>query len=255
MKKHESGSAHVVIIAVLVIGLIGALGILFWQNIINKPSDATTTDGIGKATSSPAPSPSTKAYCTDIEKLCLNYPLDWKVTAQKVDNQTDGLAERIVVSNKAGEAWLRLETGMGGLGGTCDSSDGSYSKILKTYTTKVAGTYLVSEATKAYFVDTAYAVGWVMYNGTTKRWTMDMELNNSKAAETIGKVDSCALGLGVLNGKNAKAEGSDTAGSVAFKYYTGKDDTTYASEAEATKALGSADALAAYTILQSAHYE
>ena len=49
MQKSESGSAHVIIIAVLAVVLIGALGFIFWQNFIQaKPSDnvASTTTGI-----------------------------------------------------------------------------------------------------------------------------------------------------------------------------------------------------------------
>ncbi len=281
MNKNQSGSAHVIIIAILAVALIGALGFLFWQNFINKspeaekiltyaqcakaegsviqesyPETCVTKDGQRftnseqKVTDLPL-----KNYCSPLEKICFDYPSDWTVKPEQVNNDTDGVAERIVVADQTGKSWLRLETGMGGLGGMCSNEDKSYSKILKTHTTKIAGNYLVNEVAKDYMVDTAYSLSWITYNGTTKNWTADMELNNSKTAQAVGKVDPCDIGLGVINGKNAKASGSSTAGAVAFKYYTGSNtDTTYSTEAAATAALATPEAVKAYTILESAHY-
>jgi hypothetical protein len=40
----QKGSAHVVIIVILVIALLGTLGFVFWQNFINKKSAEVTSD-------------------------------------------------------------------------------------------------------------------------------------------------------------------------------------------------------------------
>lgn len=255
MRSSESGSAHIIIIAVLAVALVGAVGTLFWQNVINKPAQTVKTPLFARSPSV-SPSPMTKKYCAPVEKLCFDYPSDWTATSKTVDGDTDGMMEQVVVSDQTGAPWLRLETGMGGLGGMCANDDGSYSKILKTHTTSIQGAYLVNEVAKDYVTDTAYALGWIVYSGTNKNWTIDMELNNSKTAQTIGKVDPCDIGMGVLNGKNAKASGSDTAGGVAFTYFTGKDtEQTYPTEAAASAALATAEAVKAYDILQSARYE
>jgi hypothetical protein len=281
MNKHQSGSTHVVIIVALAVVLVGALGFLFWQNFINKPpvtENISTYAECAKAegsviqesypetcvtkggqrftnTTQAASIAPLKNYCSPVEKLCFDYPNDWTVKSEVVDGDTDGVAERIVVSDQTGKSWLRLQTGMGGLGGMCSNEDKSYSNILKTHTTKVTGSYLVNQVAKDYMVDTAYALSWITYSGTNKNWTIDMELNNSKTAQAVGKVDPCDIGLGVINGKNAKASGSTTAGAVAFKYYTGKDaDTTYSTEAAATAALATPEATKAYTIVESARY-
>lgn len=41
--KTQKGSAHVVIVIVLVVALLGALGFIFWQNFV-KPDEATKTE-------------------------------------------------------------------------------------------------------------------------------------------------------------------------------------------------------------------
>lgn len=43
MRKNELGSAHIVVVGVLVVALIGALGFIFWQNIIQKKDDTQTS--------------------------------------------------------------------------------------------------------------------------------------------------------------------------------------------------------------------
>jgi hypothetical protein len=46
-KARERGSiAHVVIIVVLVLGLLGALGFIFWQNFVDKSTPSSTTGSI-----------------------------------------------------------------------------------------------------------------------------------------------------------------------------------------------------------------
>ena len=283
MQKGQSGSAHVIIIAILTVVLVGALGVLLWQNVINKPAATVnsyaecvksagsmlqesypevcvTSDG--KRFTNPeqkvaeVDKVTTKTYCAPLEKLCFDYPSDWTV---KADDMTDkeGIAEHVVVSDEAGQAWLLLQTGMSGLGGACGNEDNSYTKILQTHTTAVTGNYLVSEATQDFMTDTAYAVSWVTYNGTSKQWTADMELNNTKIVQGIGKIDPCAMGVGVINGKNALWSSAATSpGALEFKYYTGADtDATYGTETAAAAVLNSASAKKAYAILQSAYYK
>jgi hypothetical protein len=42
----KGSSAHIVIIIVLVVALLGALGFVFWQNFVNKPATTSTTDSL-----------------------------------------------------------------------------------------------------------------------------------------------------------------------------------------------------------------
>lgn len=48
--KSETGSAHVIILGVLVVTLIGALGFVFWNNFMKKDAPATKKETTSKAT-------------------------------------------------------------------------------------------------------------------------------------------------------------------------------------------------------------
>ncbi|GEM_PF-2409061 len=269
MRRTVSGSAHVLIIGVVAVALIAVLGYVFWSNVVNKKvvaeaasyaecvkatgskiqttyPEVCVTAG-GKSFTNPdqkvaaSDKPAAKSFCAPLEKLCFDYPDDWVVTAQKVDAETDGVMERFVISDASGRAWLKLDTGMTGVGGACGNDDNSRVKILKTHSTAI---------------DTAYAAGWAAYNGTAKNWTINMQLTTAEAAQKIGELDPCDVGLGILNGKNAKADGIPSPGALAFRYAMSVGDApTYTSEAAASEALSSADAVKAYDILQSAHYK
>lgn len=42
--RNQTGNAHVVIIIILVVALVGALGFVFWQNFMNKSATNTTAE-------------------------------------------------------------------------------------------------------------------------------------------------------------------------------------------------------------------
>ncbi len=255
MKRSESGSAHVVIITILAVALVGALGTLFWQNVINKPKD-NEAKVVVSTSPTPSQAPSTKTYCAPIEKLCFDYPSTWKVSSEAVDAETDGIVESIRVSDDKGQPWLHLETGLTGVGGTCGDVGDSYTKVLSTHTTAVTGSYLVTKNTEQWYDSTAYAVKLAAYDGNQKNWTISMGLNTAKAVQSIGKINPCDVGLGIVNGKNAKAEGMSSPGPFVFRYDTGSDTAkTYASEAKAAAALSTDGATKAFAVLQSARYE
>lgn len=255
MSKSESGSVHVVIITILAIALVGAVGTLFWQNVINKPKDSETK--VATSTSpTPSPTPSTKTYCAPVEKLCFDYPSAWKVSTESVDAESDGMTESVRIADEKGQSWLHLQTGLTGVGGACGNDDNSYTKVFSTHSTAIEGSYLVTEGTAQWNSDTVYAASWMTYSGTLKNWTIRMELNTAKAVQSIAKIDPCDVGLGVINGKNAKAESMSSPGPFVFKYDAGANtNKTYANEAEATAALSTADAKKAFAILQSTRYE
>lgn len=250
MKKSETGSAHVIVIGVLIVALIGALGFIFWQNIINKPTQSTTAT----TTQSVSPSPSvaaSKSFCAPLEKLCFDYPSNWSVKTDDISDESGALAEQFTISDNQGKPWLRLQTGMTGIGGACGGDDGSYTKVLKTHTTGIT-----ESSTKT----AVYAVSFLQYNAgltdTKKFWTVNMALNDSKASQNVGKIGLCDLGINIITGRNAKTPDASGVGAVGFGYYIGSANAdSYASEAEASAALTSDSASKAYAILQSAHYE
>ena len=243
-RSNQSGGIYLITTLLIVVILLGGLGFLFWQNFINKPvvtvnnyvaciksagssvqesypEVCVTSDG--KRFTNPdqkvtqPTTAATKSFCTPIEKLCFDYPEDWNVKSESVNQENNGVTERFVINDDTGKPWLRLQTGMSGVGGACGNEDGSYIKVLKTHTSGVSGKYLVVEGTEQYYDDTAYAVGLISYNGTSKKWSIDMKLNNSKATHSIGKIDVCDAGFGVLSGRNAKIDtASSSIGALSF---------------------------------------
>jgi hypothetical protein len=194
----------------------------------------------------------TKNYCTPSEKLCFDYPSDWAVKATQFDPQQEGKSEEVAISDQTGKKWLNLQAGLTGVGGTCGEEPGSLTKILKTYTTKVQGSYLVSEASKEYVQSTAYAVSFISFNG--EKWSQTFELNNSKTVTKPGTIGMCDTGLAVINGKNADS-GLGDGKHGAFSFTNHFSDDTYDTEATATAASETPEATKAYEILRSVHYE
>lgn len=54
--KSQSGSAHLIIIIILVVALLGALGFVFWQNFVDKAADSATTNTSDTTTTNAATS-------------------------------------------------------------------------------------------------------------------------------------------------------------------------------------------------------
>jgi hypothetical protein len=123
MQKSESGSAHVIIIAILSVALIGAVGILFWQNFINKPTEKASTDTamVAKADSKQAVSESPQATANNPNEgyLVLN---DWGVRFKP----TSSVKISYELKNDGhwnGDYWFTTDT-LKNLGGYCDVDGG-----------------------------------------------------------------------------------------------------------------------------------
>ncbi len=283
---HEYGAAHVVMIGVIAAAVIGGIAFLFWQNFVNKgyvanpssyaecvkaegsvvqesyPEKCVAKNGtsfVNPAQLADAPKVAAlKEFCAPQEKICFSYPEDWTVKSVAVTQETYGTQERFIVSDTSGKPWLKLDTGMGSVGGACGNEDGSFAKVIRTHTTGVSGNYLVNEGTEQYVGGTAYAVSLARYDAAAKNWSVDMLLNLAKATQTVGKIDVCDVGIGILSGKNAKADPSfEGYGALSFRYYANDNaqGLTYESEAKAMAVLDSKEATQAFAVLQSAHYK
>jgi cytoskeletal protein RodZ len=52
--RNQQGSAHLIIIIALVVVVLGALGVIFWQNFMNKPVDTETVSTSSDSNTSPS---------------------------------------------------------------------------------------------------------------------------------------------------------------------------------------------------------
>jgi len=120
MKTHttQRGSAHAIVIILLVLALSGTLGFVFYQNFIGKKDEA------------PKPAQTAKVETTKVERIAFNstiyafdYPKDWTVEATPVPGSTNG-ATVTKVYNPEKTVQATLNVSSGGIGGSCDVNDG-----------------------------------------------------------------------------------------------------------------------------------
>jgi hypothetical protein len=87
----QQGSAHVIVVGVLVVALLGALGFIFWQNFLQDDQDedqAKTT--VAKTDDRNAPVATENVNIYENDSYSFNYPVEnWNVS--EVEAQTDAM--------------------------------------------------------------------------------------------------------------------------------------------------------------------
>jgi hypothetical protein len=276
VRQRQSG--HVVlIVAVVIIALVvlGLLGWVFWQNFNSAggskitnfeqckaaagskiletyPEQCMTSDG--RSFTAPLVEPdtvSTKTYCSVAEKLCFEYPEDWKIasvaqTAQEPGAKTDSLT----VTSPSGDLSLFLQTGIGGLGGTCSDEDKISVKILApTPVTAMTG------------YESDYSLGVlqvarVVYPSEGK-YIAALYLTGAPEYSTEGTIQACGVGFSMfMDGKNSRLS-SDYEGAGAFRFgYDGNSGgARFGSEKDATDAFDNDSYKQGAALLSSLRYE
>ena len=83
--QRQTGSAHVVIIIILVITVLGLLGFVFWQNFLNKES-LVNNSGDNTPTATPVesndPYKGWKLYESNRDGYSIKYPSNWFLAAE-----------------------------------------------------------------------------------------------------------------------------------------------------------------------------
>lgn len=74
-KQKQNGSAHVVIIVILVIALVGTLGFVFWQNSVNKKDSVDNAAQTDNSTEKSTPEIITKTFT--IDSVTFDTPKSW----------------------------------------------------------------------------------------------------------------------------------------------------------------------------------
>jgi len=130
----QTGSAHIIVIILLIIALFAALGVVFYQNFVIKKADNSRAD-----TSSSVPLSTTKtariAFNSTI--YALDYPEKWTVKSDPLDNS--GTSTTFTSPDQKVQAAFTISGG--GVGGSCDVNDGlkvSYYKVYPEAVTKLS---------------------------------------------------------------------------------------------------------------------
>jgi len=119
-KNKSTGSAHVIIIVCLVVALLGTLGMVFYQNFIQKKSTNTTTQISQTAsTSSSGTTVSLGQFTSHKYLIRFTYPIAWSVNELVREDQSDWYSSVVTIKDDKGVTVAQLGTG-GQFGGACD---------------------------------------------------------------------------------------------------------------------------------------
>lgn len=144
MKKYQSGfSAVEVVMMVVIIVLLGAVGWLFWDKIVNKPAGETAASAASTKSPSPSPTVSTKTYTAKGINVAFDYPSTWELSEAsdysfKSDSPIDA---HKTVTSPSGFSLVFSTISSSGFGGTgpCPTVTG-----FKNYgESKLSGAYAV----------------------------------------------------------------------------------------------------------------
>ena len=254
---YESGSAHAVIVLLVVVGLIAGLVFTFVQRANQQPS-----------TSTPAPTQSvgepdeTKEYCLKNEELCFVYPSNWSVQASSVDNDMsvakNDMRDEVTIIDDARNPILYLSSGLTQLEADCDPEDEPMVTIIDAKPVKITGDYLIAAGAESRMVRTVHAVRY--YKPVDKgddKFEIGMTLTNRTALTKPGSVNVCDFGLNTIKGRliadDAASELSFS--SNPFQSRRDKERATYSSAATASDALKSDRMNRAFEIMQSVSYK
>lgn len=170
MKRNsESGSLHVIVIAVLFVALMATLGIVFYQNFIAKKSDDKPQQTTQTTVKPDDITTARVAFNSDI--YALDYPSGWKAATAKVaDSAMGGSTAKITSRDGRTEVVLTVSEIVPDT--TCSTNDGlnltSYN-VGATTPNKLAGVplYLVEALTDNTGGGYQYAIGLTPDSGDT----------------------------------------------------------------------------------------
>lgn|GEM_PF-1148188 len=182
-QKNQQGSAHVIVIAILVLALLGTLGFIFWQNFM-KPSSDLKIEDINNSSEIVDESNELTQIAEDQTfgtNLAIKYPRDWIVTHASSTKNGMGLDNSILTSSDGGVK-INFSVGVGGVGGFCAPNESIISFIDTDTIPKYSNAIFVSAVTKI-----SSANEYTYYMGISNN-------NDQKKTLTIGD-DSCPISL------------------------------------------------------------
>lgn len=134
----QTGSAHVVIIVILVVALLGTLGFVFWQNFIAR--DGKTEQAAQTSTQKEVSKEVTyKTYQTDTHPISFKYSDKWSLENPMADNQYEQFRRSIDVKTDKGDV-VTFSVGGQGIGGTCGGDNISKYSVIEVVPTSLKAT-------------------------------------------------------------------------------------------------------------------
>lgn len=138
-KQSQSGSAHLIIILVLLLALVGSLGFVFYQNFIAKNTQNQVQQSVENIAKY-------KTFKDDKYNISFQYPDKWTLGQIKASDTERPYSNRSMdVKNENGETVATLVLGVGGLGGYCETdADTSSYNVIESETSSIITTKKVA---------------------------------------------------------------------------------------------------------------
>ncbi len=260
----QTGSAHVLIVILIVVALIGGLGWVYYDNFIaRKPAETASTPVASKGDGQAGVV--TSEYCLDEAKLCFNYPASWSIettTAKREVPTDDGKtvpyqSKSAIVLTGSGEKMLYLETGIGQIGGAClpEEQEGNSIEVLEA--TALDLKVDVYEASREYQSANLYAVKVVWKEDG--KYTPEILLTQKKSLQKVAVLGICDGMYASVFGQKYNPIPGYSQMQFASSSFENADGTrgseSYATRESAINELNSADVKEAWKTLTSAHYK
>lgn len=240
---YEKGDVMAVVFAVLVVLLMTALGIIFYQNIVVKKTD-TTSQPSGIDTSKQQTATADVAFLSDIYKM--DHPSNWEAVAKKpqADDKVQESSLTITSPDKTIQVVFRIFEG--GIGWSCDPEDGLKLRHYTVHTQSVKGLtksplYLV-EAMSDY-KDGGY------------RYDIGLAPDGGMTHASIGDSHCTVMNLGTLTDIGLGGTAVNAVAKIDFPKLSHVKDSKVASMDEIKDILSTDDYKTAVTILESIRKE
>jgi hypothetical protein len=186
-QKSQAGFAHLIIVIVLAVGLVGALGFIYWQNFINKDnatSQQKSKDSADKVSDANKTTEKIVVLSDSVsenvtgEGLTVNYPAAWKVnstTSLNPDQTTSNTT--IKITSPSGGITITLWANISGVGGTCGVEPGD------SYTITTLDTYNLNQYS-----------GYTLYSGKTLLKSGESSQRNGFFSGVLQNTDKVKVG-------------------------------------------------------------
>lgn len=280
----QRGSAHLAIIIIVVVLVVGALGFVFWNNFLSKgtsstaavtsfeeckkqsgsitletyPEQCQTTDGktfVGPSDQQLTTPPiELKMYCAEGEQLCFDYPATWAVTKDDqagVEQPAGYTGDMLTVKDSSSGISLHLRSGMGGIGGACDESIEVPVYVLdSTEIPKLTG------FKTDYSLDTLRVARVIYPWNDTNTYVAALYVTGDVDYTKKQTINRCGIFMSSINiGRHARAGEGEGPGAFEFALSGNTTEKRYATVEDATKAFETDGYKEAASILTSLRYK
>lgn len=259
MISHKGFSIWQGLLIVVAICLVAFTGWFVWQSQqrLDKIANDSVKNGFiaKKKISLKTPTAAKlQEYCVKNEKICFDYPSDWSVAATELNQPeiTTTPGDKLEIKNASGSTVLKLQTGYGGLGGTCEDATGEKTVVKEAVATNLDAKAVSGEESK-FLVPKLYVTKVVAYDD--KSFSANVYLTNNKEYVTLGEKSVLGICFSPLfTGRNVKInDGSSAGGGPAAMSFIATS-TPQKTRSEAEDVLKSDDFVKADAILMSIRY-